>query len=984
MNGTILGGVYTSGVTLSNPTTENPATVTGTISVASGTALLGLSGTAWMVTDQGRIASGTGNGISLASGGSIDVAAGALITAGASGAYIYGAPGSVTNAGTIDGTTVVGVALRAGGSVANVASGFVYGAYAGVYISGGTGSVTNAGRIGAAAGYAYSDGVALLTGGMVSNALSGTIASYRKGIAIYGSSGTVLNAGAIAGTAFIGVALQSGGIVSNAASGTITGGYSGVYGGGTAATVTNYGSIGAGHGFSISSGVALFNGGEVSNLGSGVITGVYKGVAIYNGAGTVVNAATIAATGSSGNAVSLSSGFGNLLVDEPGAIFVGAVNGGNTIGNTSVSTLELASSSLQGTIGGLGTQFTEFAQMVLDEGANWVISGANSLAAGVTLSDNGSLLVNDGTLTGAGSVVIAEYPGIFAGATVVGTAAVWSTARIVVGDSGVGSLAIESNGKATTTIDAVIANQSGAAGSSVNVVAGDWQVGGTLDIGNNASGALAVAAGGTVGVAALDAGIQNSGTSDGVGQISVSGTSSALNVSGNAIVGDAGTALMSIVNGATFTATDLTIGAQATGSGAVFLSDAGSRIDLSGTLSVGTSLGIGELTLGPFGTVVASRVVLNGDVVNQGGLLDPNEVDVTSGHSFKGFGGLGSAGDLIMNLGTLEGTGLQQLLTVMGTLSGTGAVLIDNDSTLEFGGGPVSTTQSVSFGGPIGGLIIDDIGAFGATITAINVGDTIVVNTAVPVTFSQSGSLVSVLEGSTTVGVLAFASPTLATIGLGALVDQVAPCFVAGTRIATVRGEVRVEDLLVGEQVHVLGGPAKPIVWIGHRVVNCIAHPDRRKVWPVRITAEAFGPGRPCRDLWLSPDHALYVAGVLIPVKCLINGTTIEQLPVESVTYYHLELLQHAVVLAEGLPAESYLDTGDRGNFANGGGPVTLHPDFSSRVWDAAGCAPVVVDGPQLEAARRQIAAAAVDAPAPEGYIARPIAAPPLPRWRNW
>jgi hypothetical protein len=42
------------------------------------------------------------------------------------------------------------------------------------------------------------------------------------------------------------------------------------------------------------------------------------------------------------------------------------------------------------------------------------------------------------------------------------------------------------------------------------------------------------------------------------------------------------------------------------------------------------------------------------------------------------------------------------------------------------------------------------------------------------------------------------------------------------------------------------------------------------------------------------------------------------------------------------LLAESYLDTGDRANFANGDGPVALYPDFASRVWDAAGCAPLV------------------------------------------
>ncbi len=80
-------------------------------------------------------------------------------------------------------------------------------------------------------------------------------------------------------------------------------------------------------------------------------------------------------------------------------------------------------------------------------------------------------------------------------------------------------------------------------------------------------------------------------------------------------------------------------------------------------------------------------------------------------------------------------------------------------------------------------------------------------------------------------------------------------------------------------------------------------------------------------------------------------------------TYYHVELPAHGVLLAEGLPAESYLDTGDRTNFANGGGPIALHPDFASRVWEAEGCAPLVVTGPVLDATRRWVNALSAAVP---------------------
>jgi hypothetical protein len=201
-----------------------------------------------------------------------------------------------------------------------------------------------------------------------------------------------------------------------------------------------------------------------------------------------------------------------------------------------------------------------------------------------------------------------------------------------------------------------------------------------------------------------------------------------------------------------------------------------------------------------------------------------------------------------------------------------------------------------------------------------------------------------------------FANPLTPTSS--ALVLNVT-CFAAGTRIATERGEVAVEALREGDRVQLVVGSAREIVWIGQRIVDCSRHPRPKQVWPVRIAAGAFGTGLPHRDLLLSPDHAVYVGEVLIPVKYLINGSSIAQVPVDEVTYYHVELPQHAVLLAEGLPTESYLDTGNRGNFANGDGHVALYPDFASRVWEAGGCAPLMVTGPDVDAAKQMVAALA-------------------------
>jgi hypothetical protein len=94
---------------------------------------------------------------------------------------------------------------------------------------------------------------------------------------------------------------------------------------------------------------------------------------------------------------------------------------------------------------------------------------------------------------------------------------------------------------------------------------------------------------------------------------------------------------------------------------------------------------------------------------------------------------------------------------------------------------------------------------------------------------------------------------------------------------------------------------------------------------------------------------------VLIPIKYIVTLDSITQQPRADVVYYHVQLDQHDVMLAEGLLAESYLDTGDRSNFENGGPVVRLHPEFAMRSREAAGYAPLVVTGPVLEIVRARL-----------------------------
>jgi hypothetical protein len=181
-------------------------------------------------------------------------------------------------------------------------------------------------------------------------------------------------------------------------------------------------------------------------------------------------------------------------------------------------------------------------------------------------------------------------------------------------------------------------------------------------------------------------------------------------------------------------------------------------------------------------------------------------------------------------------------------------------------------------------------------------------------------------------------------------------CFLSGTRLLTTDGHIAVESLQVGQYVPTPNGP-RPIVWIGKRELDC--RDSGFQDLPVRIAAHAFGENRPARDLYLSPQHAVAVTcleEVLIPIKYLINGGTIAQESRERVEYWHVELDEHDLVLAENLPAESFLDTQGRVGFFDNAEHAAAHPNLPLKGLDDF-CRPLVLDGPIITAVRAQLIA---------------------------
>lgn len=148
--------------------------------------------------------------------------------------------------------------------------------------------------------------------------------------------------------------------------------------------------------------------------------------------------------------------------------------------------------------------------------------------------------------------------------------------------------------------------------------------------------------------------------------------------------------------------------------------------------------------------------------------------------------------------------------------------------------------------------------------------------------------------------------------------DPFVVCFLAGTMISTPSGDVAIEALTAGDLVLTTEGAAKPVRWLARQTVSTVfANPQR--VLPIRIAAGALGAGLPCRDLFVSPDHALLLDGLLVQAGALVNGTTIVRhadMP-QTFIYYHVELDDHSLIVAEGVPAESFVDNVTRRSFDN-------------------------------------------------------------------
>jgi hypothetical protein len=273
--------------------------------------------------------------------------------------------------------------------------------------------------------------------------------------------------------------------------------------------------------------------------------------------------------------------------------------------------------------------------------------------------------------------------------------------------------------------------------------------------------------------------------------------------------------------------------------------------------------------------------------------------------------------------------------------------------------------QDTNLTGPFDPVLVSKLSSVIAEINAFEINTVASANTpidalaaGIAVALVAQGSVSTALGDLTQIDaiVAAYTGQSLSDAVTQAAADIAPPaCFVSGTRIRTDRGDVAVEALCVGHRVITLSGAARAIVWLGSRSIDITRHATPADVMPVCIAAHAFGESLPARDLLLSPEHAVFADGILIPVGALVNGTSITIAPMERVTYWHVELETHDVIFAEGLASESYFENGNRDDF-DGSGTVASHPLFEgSASIVAVPYASVLRQGPQVEAVWRRL-----------------------------
>ncbi|HUB11894.1 MAG TPA: Hint domain-containing protein [Acetobacteraceae bacterium] len=452
-------------------------------------------------------------------------------------------------------------------------------------------------------------------------------------------------------------------------------------------------------------------------------------------------------------------------------------------------------------------------------------------------------------------------------------------------------------------------------------------------------------------------------------------------------VGEDGVGTVDVTDTQIFNSNFAILGKNDGSSGSVTLDDSiwggySLTVGLAGTgraeIDSGSTVAFFSISIGPDGLLdVTGAAGATSQVMAPNLALNGGTIDVTGGGEVMVGTGTGAPGTVavggipLVGLGTVKGDVAVQnggvveaelvvpgVLTIDGNVVGNGT--IEPVQTLEVTQG-IASGVTILFnpllGGTGGDLVLDTPRADLGTIVGFAAGNTIDIagslysntvftqggtDSAGTLTLSGGGALPLSIAVAGTYSPDSFLATPEATDTIVTLA-----CFVAGTRIATATGEVKVDDLRVGDRVRCLMQGTATVAWIGTGRAR-VTRGRRTAATPVIVRKGALADNVPHRDLRITKGHSLYLDGVLIPVEFLVNHRSIIWDDwAQEVTIFHIELATHDVLIAEGAPAESYRDDGNRWLFQNANAGWGRPP--------ATPCATVLTGGPVVDATWRRL-----------------------------
>ncbi|NHO30924.1 hypothetical protein GOB82_12950 [Acetobacter farinalis] len=564
--------------------------------------------------------------------------------------------------------------------------------------------------------------------------------------------------------------------------------------------------------------------------------------------------------------------------------------------------------------------------------------------ADATLTSGATANVFSGTVSGTAFGSGAQL-GVYGG-TVGGTNTFASGADITVGAT--------YNPGSATAIDHYTWSLSSFSGGGLlsgttlnNGVSATLLSGGTITNTTLTSGASIVGSGGALGNTVISQGALVSVTSN----VSLTGVTTDYGMLSGGVV--SGAVVNVISGGAANTVTVGSSGLLTVASGAV----ANTTVQAGGVLSGGAAGAYtGTTTVQSGGSVVTGEVHGNLDLNNGASatslwVMSGGSVAASSGSVLSGSTTVSAGGVVSMASGATMGSGANIWIrdggsaTIWNNAGGSVNLQGSTNTGLVVSGLSNGGTLSTVISGFDGTSAGNSDGIELAGVTAADVkpnGVSYPDNDHVTLALTNGQTITMNIVGVGTYGY------TLGTAGDGDLVFEV--CFLAGSMIRTPSGDVAVEELRIGDTVMTWDWKAqteaeRPVVWAGRKSMQVKAgRADDEAGYPVRILKDALADGVPSQDLLVTPEHCLFFEDKFVPVRMLVNGRSIVyDRSITSYDYFHIETEEHAVIWANDTRTESYLDTGNRATFRQGGAVVRFGQTLAGKSWETDAAASLSV-----------------------------------------